>query len=107
MRLNVLYCPIVAAAVACGGGSSGRNGSSASLQAVGDTAVVPTHLSESDVEAGRVDFQAILDQGKALFAANFNELDGAQRPTTTGTGVPRNRRDEPENFNRISAPDAN
>ena len=106
MRLNVLYCPLVAAAVACGGSSS-SHAPTAAVEAVGDTAVVPTHLKESDLESGKVDLQAMLDQGKALFVADFNDLDGAMRPTTTGTGVPRNRRDAPENFNRISSPEAN
>ena len=39
--------------------------------------------------------------------ASFNTLDGAGRPETTGTGADRERRDAPQNFNRISGPDAN
>ena len=39
--------------------------------------------------------------------ASFNTLDGAGRPETSGTGEPRSQREAPDNFNRISAPDAN
>ena len=73
----------------------------------GDEAVVGTHLSQADVEAGRVSTEELLDAGARLFSASFNTLDGAGRPETTGTGAPRARREAPQNFNRISAPDAN
>ena len=39
--------------------------------------------------------------------ASFNSLDGAGRPEQTGKGEQRRRRAMPDNFNRISAPDAN
>ena len=38
--------------------------------------------------------------------ARFNTLDGAGRPESTGLGNPRPARGIPQNFNRISAPDA-
>jgi len=50
---------------------------------------------------------AVLARGNALFLANFNDLDGAGRPTSTGTGSPRQRRSNPQNFNRISSPESN
>ncbi|MEQ1893026.1 MAG: di-heme oxidoredictase family protein, partial [Planctomycetota bacterium] len=50
---------------------------------------------------------ALFAFGKVLFGAMFNTLDGAGRPATTGTGAARDPRSAPENFNRISAPDAN
>ena len=86
---------------ACSGGSS------EGPIATGDTAVVGNHLSQTEIEQGSVPLDELLEAGRALFAANFNELDGAGRPETTGTGAPRARRAFPENFNRISAPDAN
>ena len=63
--------------------------------------------STADIDAGAFSADALFAFGKVLFGAFFNTLDGAGRPATTGTGVPRAPRAVPENFNRISAPDAN
>ncbi|MEQ1892957.1 MAG: hypothetical protein ABL998_10470, partial [Planctomycetota bacterium] len=75
--------------------------------AVGDEPVVAGHLDQAAIEAGDVAVDELIEAGRALFAANFNELDGAGRPETTGTGTDRDARAFPQNFNRISAPDAN
>ncbi|MBK7876043.1 MAG: hypothetical protein IPJ77_09865 [Planctomycetes bacterium] len=88
--------------VACGGGSS-----SDGPIAVGDAPVIGTHLSQTAIEQQQVELGELLLAGRELFLANFNELDGGGRPETTGTGVARARREFPENFNRISGPDAN
>ncbi|MCA9774046.1 MAG: thiol oxidoreductase [Myxococcales bacterium] len=74
---------------------------------VGDAPTVAAHLDEDAIEAGAVDVDTLVERGAALFGASFNDLDGAGRPETTGTGAPRARREAPRNFNRISAPDSN
>jgi len=74
---------------------------------VGDEAVVAEHLTQAELEAGAVSVDEMIAAGRHLFAASFNDLDGAGRPETTGTGNPRDARAFPQNFNRISAPDAN
>ncbi len=74
---------------------------------IGDEPTVPLHLRQSDIEEGLVSFDEVNAHGARVFGANFNTLDGAGRPETTGTGAPRIRREYPENFNRISGPDAN
>ncbi|MCA8962904.1 MAG: hypothetical protein KDC38_20415, partial [Planctomycetes bacterium] len=79
----------------------------AAAEAAGESPVMDRHLDQDELEAGSVPLTEILDHGEKLFAANFNELDGAGRPETTGTGGTREAHSMPENFNRISAPDAN
>src|SRR5207244_4428530 len=68
---------------------------------------VSDHLSQQRIELGQTSVDACIAQGLKLFAANFNELDGQGRPETNGIGGVRNRRVEPQNFNRISSPEAN
>jgi cytochrome c peroxidase len=75
--------------------------------ATGDEPVVANHLAQAQIEAGQIDVEALIEHGRDLFVANFNTLDGAGRPETTGTGAVRTRREAPQNFNRISGPDAN
>jgi len=74
---------------------------------IGDEPTVAAHVDQADVDAGAYSADALFALGKILFTARFNTLDGAGRPATTGTGAPRDPRSAPENFNRISAPDAN
>jgi CxxC motif-containing protein (DUF1111 family) len=90
--------------VACHRSSSS---STNTIEATGDTATVSTHFSQQKIELGQTTIDDCIAQGRLLFAANFNELDGEGRPETTGTGAVRNRRVEPQNFNRISSPEAN
>ena len=64
------------------------------------------HIDQNDINAGKISFQELLEQGKTLMNASFNTFDGAGRPESTGNGAPRERREFPSNFNRISGPDA-
>jgi CxxC motif-containing protein (DUF1111 family) len=94
---------LVLVTAACGGGGSGAGG----IAPVGDEPAMSSHLDQADVESGAVPIGELLEHGALLFAANFNTLDGAGRPEATGTGAARPPRTFPENFNRVSAPDAN
>jgi hypothetical protein len=58
-------------------------------QHIGDVPAVPVHLSEADIESGRVSFQETIKHGEKLFNAVFNKLDGLGRPATTADGQPR------------------
>ena len=49
----------------------------------------------------------MIGHGELLFSLSFNELDGLGRPESSGTAKKRSRRESPQNFNRISGPDAN
>ena len=75
-------------------------------QAIGDVPVVMVHTDQTDIDEGRLDLDDLIERGRALMVANFNTLDGAGRPETTGTGDPRPRSSAPDNFNRISGPDS-
>ncbi|MDE0075962.1 MAG: hypothetical protein OXO50_00495 [Caldilineaceae bacterium] len=74
---------------------------------IGEEPALKRHLQQHDIEAGRYTLEEIVEHGRDIFTASFNTLDGAGRPGQTGTGAPRPRRTMPDNFNRISAPDAN
>ncbi len=109
--LSSLLCIFVAVSAA-GCHDSDSSGGAAPAQpavpeGIGDAPVIASHLDQSEILAGDVSMDAVIDHGRTLFAASFNTLDGAGRPETTGTGTPRARRESPENFNRISGPDAN
>ena len=91
-------------AAACGGGS-GSSGVAA--HPLGDQPVVAAHVSQQRIEQQLVSTAELITSGRALFAASFNDLDGAGRPETTGTGGTRARREFPQNFNRVSGPDSN
>jgi cytochrome c peroxidase len=71
----------------------------------GEHPIVEHHLSQADVDAGLVGFNALREHGRLLFDARFNRLDGQGRPGSTGTGAPRGL-GQPA-FIRTSAPDAN
>ncbi|QDU84459.1 Cytochrome c [Planctomycetes bacterium Pla163] len=90
----------------CGGSSSGGS-PSATPVATGDQPTVDLHIDQMSVETGAVTVDELVAHGRALFVANFNTLDGAGRPEATGTGGTRTRREAPQNFNRLSGPDAN
>ncbi|MBK6729211.1 MAG: hypothetical protein IPG63_18810 [Xanthomonadales bacterium] len=74
--------------------------------AIGDGPVLSTHLDQSRIEHGQVDFQEVFDHGHGLFVAKFNTHDGQSRPATTGGGAARVPGSAPR-FIRTSAPDAN
>ncbi len=81
----------------CGGESS---------LVIGDAPAVVVHTDQADIDEGRLDLDDLIERGRALMVASFNTLDGAGRPESTGLGVPRPRREAPDNFNRISGPDS-
>lgn len=75
---------------------------------IGDERALTQHLDQRLVEAGRYSFQQINAFGKFMFETSFTEADGQGRPNQNGVFPPdpRNPRVHPENFNRISGPDA-
>ena len=88
----------------CGGGAE-----AAEQVAIGDAPALSLHTNQDDIESGRLETDEIIDRGRELFVASFNTLDGAGRPATTDVGDSNTRspRMFPDNFNRISGPDAN
>ena len=88
----------------CGGGAE-----AAEQVAIGDEPALSLHTNQDDIESGRLETDEIIDRGRELFLASFNTLDGAGRPGTTDVGDSNTRspRMFPDNFNRISGPDAN
>jgi hypothetical protein len=77
--------------------------------AIGDAPALKEHTSQAAINAGELSLEELVERGKALFTASFNTLDGAGRPETTDVNQSnfRARREYPDNFNRISGPDAN
>ncbi len=71
---------------------------------IGERPAVDRHINQTDVNAGRTNFRQLFNQGRLIFDARFNSLDGRGRPASTGTGAPRVP-DEPA-FIRTSGPDA-
>lgn len=66
---------------------------------------IEKHIEQQDIVAGVYSFQEILDHGRALFVAKFNECDGRGRPAATGTDAKRVSAGPA--FIRTSGPDAN
>ena len=97
--------------IACLTGTLGLAGSGHAPETttplIGEKPAVTRHMSQADIEAGKVSLDELMVHGRDLFMASFNSLDGAGRPEQTGKGEPRTRRETPDNFNRISGPDAN
>ena len=74
---------------------------------IGDERAVPYHLSEADIDAGKVPLDQIRDFGKLLFSAKFTTLDGATRPGATSATIPTHRPSgETPMFFRTSGPDS-
>ncbi len=76
-------------------------------QWIGDEPAIKTHVSQAGIEGGKYTLEELIEHGESLFMASFNSLDGAGRPTLTGTSEFRRRREGSDSFNRISGPDAN
>lgn len=74
---------------------------------IGDQPAILAHVDQADVNNAVFTPDALFALGKVLFTASFNTLDGAGRPTATGTGAFRVAEVAPNNFNRISGPDSN
>ncbi|MBO82856.1 MAG: hypothetical protein CL506_00650 [Actinobacteria bacterium] len=73
-------------------------------ESFGEHPNIKTHLDQSSVKDLNID--ELIIHGQMLFETSFNDLDGLGRPETTGAGSSRPRREAPQNFNRISGPDA-
>ena len=71
----------------------------------GERPMIENHFDQNKINEYSID--EIIEHGKFLFEVSFNELDGLGRPETSGTTKIRPRRESPQNFNRISGPDAN
>lgn len=85
------------------------NGDDNGVVPIGDQPVMQKHISQAAIEKGNIPLSELIDQGSLMFTSQFNTLDGAGRPETTGVGQSpfREARVFPDNFNRISGPDAN
>ena len=74
-------------------------------QRIGDGPAIPYHLSQTDIEDGRLSFAEVVQHGDLLFNAVFNKYDGQGRPATTGSGAARIYGSAPAML-RTSGPDA-
>ena len=82
---------------------------------IGEAPAIADHTDQKAISSGDMSIDEIIRRGELLFEAPFNTLDGAGRPETADVerrnnvsiGNPRPRHEFPDNFNRISAPDAN
>ena len=72
---------------------------------LGEGPMIKNHFDQNKINEYELD--EIIEHGEFLFKVSFNELDGLGRPETSGTTKTRPRRESPQNFNRISGPDAN
>ena len=72
---------------------------------LGEGPMIKNHFDQNKIND--YDIEEIIEHGEFLFKVSFNELDGLGRPETSGTTKTRPRRESPQNFNRISGPDAN
>tara|TARA_Y100001960_G_scaffold331064_1_gene426890 strand:+ start:2211 stop:3623 length:1413 start_codon:yes stop_codon:yes gene_type:complete len=79
--------------------------STISEEKIGEGPKIPFHIEQADIKNYSV--EELIDHGELLFSLSFNELDGLGRPESSGTAKKRSRRESPQNFNRISGPDAN
>ena len=73
----------------------------------GEGPSITVHMDQNNINNGKISFENLFKHGKDLMNAAFNTKDGAGRPESTGNGAPRERREFPSNFNRISGPDSN
>ena len=78
-------------------------------EAVGEAPALAVHTRQADIDGGALTMETVIARGERVFTASFNTLDGAGRPETTDTSADnfRARRVFPDNFNRVSGPDAN
>ena len=103
---GLLVLLVVAATLgACGTAGDDERG----RPIIGDEPAIMVHTSQVAIDDGQLELEELIQRGKLLMTASFNTLDGAGRPETTDVSSSnfRERREFPENFNRISGPDAN
>ena len=79
--------------------------SGVSEEKIGEGPKIPFHIEQADIK--NYSIEELIGHGELLFSLSFNELDGLGRPESSGTAKKRSRRESPQNFNRISGPDAN
>ena len=72
---------------------------------VGEEPAIKVHISQTEIDAGQLTTDQLRLAGAKIFDAHVNAQDGAGRPESTGDGLPRPRREYPQNVNRISGPD--
>jgi hypothetical protein len=74
----------------------------------GDERALHGHISQQDIEDGKLDLAALRRAGEELFTDKFTIFDGAGRPGATGNGdfTPREVGSAPR-FTRLSGMDAN
>ena len=98
-----LFCALLAAC------ASAPDGGFAEETTVGEAPALAVHTRQADIDGGALSTGAIIARGERVFTASFNTLDGAGRPETTDVDADnfRARRVFPDNFNRVSGPDAN
>jgi len=103
MHKNILYIVIITSLpllfFSCGKSSASPD------QKIGEGPKIPFHIDQANIEDYSI--EELISHGELLFSLSFNELDGLGRPESTGSGRKRPRRESPQNFNRISGPDAN
>ena len=100
-----VFCALLAA---CASSSAPDDGGFAD-EAIGEAPALGVHTRQADIDGGALSHETIVARGERVFTASFNTLDGAGRPETTDTSADnfRARRVFPDNFNRVSGPDAN
>ena len=99
------FCALLAA---CASAPAPDDGGFAD-EAIGEAPALGVHTRQADIDGGALSHETIVARGERVFTASFNTLDGAGRPETTDTSADnfRARRVFPDNFNRVSGPDAN
>lgn len=78
--------------------------SAVKAQPIGETPACPPHMDQGAINLGKVTFDEVFEQGRVLFNAQFNFLDGRGRPFSLGNGAPR--ASQGPDFIRTSGPDA-
>src|SRR5262245_26294760 len=74
---------------------------------IGERHTLDEHLSQADIESGKIGFDDLLEIGEEIFAARWTMHEGQGRPASTGAGAPT-WRNPLHNipFTRTSGPDA-
>lgn len=74
----------------------------------GDTPMLPGHVDQSEIDAGKLRFRELYEAGRFLFTVEANVLDGFGRPAATGNGTPTKRsRNSAPFMTRAAGPETN
>lgn len=60
-------------------------------QVPGDRPVLTHHVDQAAIDSRQIGLRPLVEQGRFLFSAKFNKLDGYGRPASTGNGTPTKR----------------